>query len=248
LTSASSVPVIADELAAIGASVGSGEFQMPVGLKKRNAVLVTVPAPGVVAGADGGVVAGDVVVVGVDGAVEDGDVGAVSGLVGWSAGATGGDVGATGLGAGEAAPEAAGPLGWPALTGAGLLTFTGVDTFVRCAGAVRLRAAWAPARRRARWGLWHFADRWQAWPREALAAGVTTRPAPTTITVSSAVIARRHDFNMLFASECVDVGANPAARASYDCRATRCASGRKRVRARGEERDITRCSAARPEA
>jgi len=65
--------------------------------------------------------------------------------------------------------------------------------------------------------VWHLADRWHLRAPEALATGETTRPAPVTITVSSAMIVRRYDFNMALASEPADVDANPAAKASYEC-------------------------------
>jgi hypothetical protein len=109
--------VIPAELGSIVAVGRSGAFQMLVGLKKRNAVLVIVSAPEVVVGAEGVVGAG--AEGGSDGVVGGGLVAVVSGLVeGLDSGATGREVADTGLGDGVGEPEPTGLLGWPAITGA----------------------------------------------------------------------------------------------------------------------------------
>jgi len=118
---------------------------MLVGLKKRNAELVTVPPVELTSGADGDVATGGVVVMGiavvvveVDGGAETGEV---AGMVdGPDAVPAGLDTGDTVAGVVAIGARLVGTLGCPAITGAGLV-FTGVEVFGGREGAVRLRAS-----------------------------------------------------------------------------------------------------------
>jgi hypothetical protein len=133
--SVSSVPVIAAEFGSIVAVGRSGAFQILVGPKKRNGVLVPVPVAEVVTGGDAVLV----VVMGAGGAVGAGEAGALTGLLeGRDVGAMG-ELGTTGL---DEATGAAGVAGVPAVVGRGVVTGAGLpvcatlEVFVRCAGVV----------------------------------------------------------------------------------------------------------------